>query len=185
MVVDIGTGTGQAVLRRAKREPSTLVVGVDAEASAMGDASRKAAAHLKKGGLPNALFLAEGAERLPGQLAGRADLVTVVLPWGSLLRGILDGDEMMLAALTGLLNARGQLLLFMSDIDRHDADTLTERLAGRGLRSIELRPAAESDVVSLSSGWARRLGIPGSRPAWIIRMEAVNAHSIDRAQHRG
>jgi 16S rRNA (adenine(1408)-N(1))-methyltransferase len=170
VVVDIGTGTGQAVLRRARREPRSLVIGVDAEATAMADASRRAAVSVKKGGLPNALFVAESAERLPGALAGRADLVTVILPWGSLLRGILAPDTMIVDGLRGLLCRTGELVLFLSEIDRKQVDGLVNRLAG--LEAAEVREATESDVTELSSGWARRLGIPGSRPAWVIRLQA-------------
>ena len=170
MVVDIGTGTGQAVLRRARREPRTLVIGVDAEPGAMADASRKAAANVAKGGLPNALFLVESAERLAGCLAGRADLVTVVLPWGSLLRGILDADEVIVLGLREILRVNGELLLFLSEIDRSQVDALVSRF--EGFEPIEVREATESDAAALSSGWARRLGIPGSRPAWIARLQA-------------
>jgi 16S rRNA (adenine(1408)-N(1))-methyltransferase len=158
------------VLRRARREPGTLVIGVDAEASAMADASRSAAANPSKGGLTNALFLVESAECLPGPLAQTADLVTVVLPWGSLLRGVLDADARIAHGLRSLLRPNGELLLFLSEIDRPAVDDLGERLAAHGLQSGEVREAVESDVRALSSGWARRLGIPGSRPAWIIRL---------------
>jgi SAM-dependent methyltransferase len=170
VVVDIGTGTGQAVLRRARREPRSLVIGVDAEASAMADASRKAAASVNKRGLPNAFFVAESAERLPGALAGRADLVTVVLPWGSLLRGVLAAETTIAAGLRELLKPNGELVLFLSEIERAQVGALVDRL--QGLAPVEVREATESDVAELSSGWARRLGIPGSRLAWVIRFQA-------------
>jgi 16S rRNA (adenine(1408)-N(1))-methyltransferase len=156
------------VLRRARREPRSLVIGVDAEASAMAEASRRAAANLKKGGLPNALFLAESAEHLPGALTGRADLVTVVLPWGSLLRGILAADVAIVSGLRDLLRPAGEIVLFLSEIDREQVDALIGRLVSFG--AIEVREATEADVSALSSGWARRLGIPGNRPGWIIRL---------------
>jgi SAM-dependent methyltransferase len=168
VVVDIGTGTGQAVLRRARREPHTLVIGVDAEASAMADASRRAGATVKRGGLANALFLVEAAERLPGALAACADLVTVVLPWGSLLRGILAADDAIMGGLRELLRPTGELILFVSEVDRGQVAALAGRF--EGFTSVDVREATVSDVATLSSGWARRLGIPGSRPAWIIRV---------------
>jgi 16S rRNA (adenine(1408)-N(1))-methyltransferase len=179
VVIDIGTGGGQAVLRRARREPRTLAIGIDAEATALADASRRAAASVTKGGLPNALFLAESAERLPGILAGRADLVTVVLPWGSLLRGILAPDTTIVAGLRELLKPTGELVLLLSEIAREQVDTLVDRL--EGLAPLEVREAAESDVAELSSGWARRLGIPGSRPAWVIRLRRDQVANRRRA----
>src|SRR5688572_22476648 len=145
----------------------------------MADASRKAAASARKGGLPNALFLAEAAERLPGALAGRTDLVTVVLPWGSLLRGILAADGTIVAGLRDLLNPTGELMLLLSEIDRTQVDTLVNRL--EGLDPLEVREARESDVTELSSGWARRLRIPGSRPARVIRLRPCQVASRPRA----
>lgn len=136
----------------------------------MADASRRAAASVKRGGLPNALFLAESAERLPGALASRADLVTVVLPWGSLLRGILGADTTIVAGLSGLLSPSGELVLFLSGIDRAQVVELANRLAG--LEPVEVREVTESDVSQLSSGWARRLGIPARHPGWLVRLQA-------------
>lgn len=181
MVIDIGTGTGQAVLRRARREPRSLVIGVDAEASALAGASRKAATNPEKGGLPNALFLVEAAERLPGVLAGRADVVTVVLPWGSLLRGLLGADSAIVTGLRQLLSPGGELVLFLSELDRAQVDALVGRVGQHGFRVEEVRAATESDVSALSSGWARRLGIPARRPAWVVRLRQDRAVSRPRA----
>lgn len=127
----------------------------------MAAASRSAAANPTKGGLPNALFFVESAELLPGPLAGRAELVTVVLPWGSLLRGILAADPQIVNGLSEMLRPDGELLLFLS-----------EHASLPGFQTIGVRAADRSDVQTLSSGWAKRLGIPGSRPAWIIRLKA-------------
>ena len=168
--MDIGTGTGRAVLRRARRDPGALVIGVDAEASAMAEASRSAAASTRKGGQPNALFLVESAERLPGPLAGRADLVTVILPWGSLLRGVLDADAQIVSGLKEMLRPGGELCLMLSDIDAAQVDRLVVAYRPVGFEKLACDPANEADVAALSSGWARRLGIPGSRPAWMIRL---------------
>jgi hypothetical protein len=49
------------------------------------------------------------------------------------------------------------------------------RLAGtyaeHGLSCLELRPATEQDIERLGSSWARRLGIPARREAWLLRVE--------------
>ena len=81
MAVDLGTGDGRAVLAAAAARPDTLVIGVDASASGMQAASRRAA---RRGALPNALFAMAAAERPP--LTGFADEITVNFPWASLLR---------------------------------------------------------------------------------------------------
>jgi 16S rRNA (adenine(1408)-N(1))-methyltransferase len=50
------------VLALAAERPDTLVIGVDANASGMTDASRRA---LRRGALPNALFAVAAAEHPP------------------------------------------------------------------------------------------------------------------------
>ena len=69
-------------------------MGIDADAAAMAESSRRAAAPVSRGGLPNALFVVAAAEALPAGLAGAFDRVTVNLPWASLLRGalVIEGE---------------------------------------------------------------------------------------------
>ncbi len=166
------------MLRRAAREPRTFFIGVDADAAAMIEASRRAARPAQRGGTPNAMFVVAAAEALPRELDGRADLVTVALPWGSLLRGLLCPDEQMLAAIGATLRADGELELLVSTTERdgielvlNDAtvDRLTADYGRAGFGCIEARRATTDDVERLSSGWGRRLGIPESRPAWLLR----------------
>ena len=98
-IVDLGTGDGR-VLARAAAEPDSLVIGVDAAAAAMAESSRRA----DRRRMANVLFLADGVEHLvDSPLAGAADLVTVILPWGSLARGILGIDDAALAGSAAVL----------------------------------------------------------------------------------
>jgi hypothetical protein len=41
-------------------------------------------------------------------------------------------------------------------------------LQAAGLRVSECRPATRDDIVALGSSWAKRLGIPARRPAWVL-----------------
>jgi 16S rRNA (adenine(1408)-N(1))-methyltransferase len=184
-VVDLGTGTGRAVLRRARAHPDEFVIGIDPDASAMADSSRRAAANPRKGGLANAMFLVGAAEDLPGPLCGRADEVTIALPWGSLLRSVLTADQRLLSNVGALLNSRGEIEILVSATERDaaavgitlantaDAHYLGCRLESAGLQLVECRLATESDIDRLSSGWGKRLGIPARRQAWLLRLRRV------------
>jgi SAM-dependent methyltransferase len=189
VAIDLGTGTGQAVLRRARRNPRELVIGVDADAAAMADASRKAASSARHGGLSNALFLAAGAEELPGPLANRADMLSAALPWGSLLHGLLAADPMLVEGICACLKVDGELVLLLSATERdaaatlrltdlEDATRLASALESAGLQVIECRPADESDVNLLSSGWGKRLRIPAKRSAWVFRARQAGSRSL-------
>jgi 16S rRNA (adenine(1408)-N(1))-methyltransferase len=182
VIVDVGTGDGRAVLARAASAPKTLVIGVDSNASAMAEAARRA----DRRGPANALFLAAGAEALAeSPLIGRADLVTVQFPWGSLLRGVLGLDAPALCGLGALLGPSGRLEALASVIPTDAVDGLAclDATAETGIRVawsaagielVEMRPATRDEVAASGSSWARRLGT--GRPAW--RLEGVRSDSI-------
>jgi 16S rRNA (adenine(1408)-N(1))-methyltransferase len=101
-LVDVGTGDGRFVYREAAAHPETFCIGIDPVAEAMREISAKVAKKAARGGLPNALYLMDAAESLPGELAGIADRVTVNYPWGSLLRAVTIPDSQVVARLAAL-----------------------------------------------------------------------------------
>ena len=163
--MDISTGDGRAVLARALTEPRALVIGVDAAAAAMTDASRRAA----RRGLANALFFGAGVAELPGTpLAGRADLVTIAFPWGSLLRGVLGLDAAALAGVAALPCRDGEVDVLVSvvpgdhvaGLERLDAmlePSIRAAWLAAGLELRSMRRATTAEIVASGSSWARRL----------------------------
>jgi tRNA G46 methylase TrmB len=102
-IVDLGTGDGSAVIRTARSQPGVLAVGVDADASGLRETSRRAARPVRKGGLPNAHFLVGDASAALTALRSRVDEVRITLPWGSLLRLVLEGERDFAHAVAGSL----------------------------------------------------------------------------------
>src|SRR6478752_9629543 len=84
----------------------------------MTEASRRAAAPALKGGLPNALFVVASAETLPPGLESIAELVTVNLPWGSLLRGTLALDSAAARGIAGLVAPGGRVDMLLAPAAR-------------------------------------------------------------------
>jgi 16S rRNA (adenine(1408)-N(1))-methyltransferase len=178
------------VLATAAARPDLLVVGVDANAAAMAQASRRAAAPSRRGGLPNALFVVAAAEALPAELDGLADAVTVHFPWGSLLRGLLGADPAVMAGLTRVMRPGATLSLLLSSTDRDRGAgvaplqepavrALAAAYAGWGLAVTKARPATAADVAAAHSTWGKRLGAGGRRPAWLLRARLLRAR-LDR-----
>jgi 16S rRNA (adenine(1408)-N(1))-methyltransferase len=174
VTIDVGTGDGRAVLVAATREPTTLALGVDASAAAMAEASRRAARPARKGGLENARFLLAAAESLPTELAGRASLVTVLFPWGSLLRGCLGLDDGVACGVAGLVAPGGVLELLVAPAERDrlagiptSQDAIIEgamrAFATHGLEVLVARAATPAEIAASGSTWARRLGVAGHR----------------------
>jgi 16S rRNA (adenine(1408)-N(1))-methyltransferase len=179
VVVDVGTGDGRFVLHEARRDPAALAVGVDAHGASMAESSRRA---LRRNAIPNALFVVAAAEALPEELAGRAQVVTVHFPWGSLLRGLVTGSPDVAATLASmaaptarvdlLLSARGtDRLPWLDAVDERAASAVAARFAPVGFEPAAVRPATAEDVAASHSTWAKRLGAGANgRAVWRVSL---------------
>jgi 16S rRNA (adenine(1408)-N(1))-methyltransferase len=157
----------------------------------MAEASRRAARSAAKGGLPNALFAVAAAERIPLELRGIADELTIAFPWGSLLRGVLALDAAAARGIAGLVATRATAVVTFSVEDRDrlalphlDAAAERQSLAGRwsalGLEVCAIRPATADELRDMPSTWARRLAAGRARSAWRLELQARNGGSGDR-----
>ena len=168
--IDLGTGDGKFVLRCARAHPDVEHVGVDALEEPMRDSIRRAAAKPARGGVPNARFVVADAVRPPEELAGRASLVTVNYPWGSLLRAVAAPDP----AIVALLRPGGRLVALLNASAAED-DAYAEKLdlppldeehvGGRlvpgweeaGLVDVEWRTLAPGEDPPHRTTWGQRL----------------------------
>jgi 16S rRNA (adenine(1408)-N(1))-methyltransferase len=195
VAIDLGTGDGRAVLARADAEPTTLTIGIDANAASMIESSRRTARPARKGGRPNALFVVAAAEAPPPELACLADEVTIVLPWGSLLAGVLGRDERVMAGVASLVRPGGRVRALVSTTacDGRDLPALDEALgtaiadawADHGLALDAFRPATAATLAATPSTWARRLRLgtgSAARDAWSIELRRPNATLADGAR---
>lgn len=149
----------------------------------MAEASRRAAKPAAKGGLPNALFVVAAAERVPEELCGRADALTIQFPWGSLLRGTLALDESAARGIASLLAPGGTATATFSVEDRDgldlrapEATDLAARWSDFGLEVRSLRRAAPGELRAMASSWSRRLAAGGDRQAW--RLDLVRPGDV-------
>jgi 16S rRNA (adenine(1408)-N(1))-methyltransferase len=151
-----------------------VVIGVDASADSMTDASRRAA----RRHLGNAIFLAADAASLPDGLAGFADELTIHFPWGSLLHAAAAAD----ARLTRLLAPGGRLRLLLSasaadaraGLENMDPEAIARAYRAAGLAIVASRPASFDDARAAHSSWGKRLlrNQPAERTAWWLEAHA-------------
>ena len=186
MAIDLGTGDGRAVLARAAAEPRTLAIGIDANAASMIESSRRASRPERKGGRPNALFVVAAAEAAPHELACLAGELTITLPWGSLLAGVLGRDDRVMAGVASLVAPGGLVRSIVStaSCDGRDLPALDDALAAviaetwarHGLTLETFRPATVGELAATHSTWARRLGITvggagaNTRQPWVLAL---------------
>lgn len=183
MAIDVGTGDGRAVLAAAARDARTLVVGMDANAAAMAESSRRAAAPSGRGGIANAAFIVAAAEEVPDALAAGADLVTVRFPWASLLLGCVGRDARVAEGVAALVCPGGTLELLLAPSARDGlagvpveleaiAQAATGTFSALGLTPACARPATEAEIAASGSTWAKRLRSqrPADRPVMLVRL---------------
>lgn len=172
------------MLAAAARAPRTLVLGIDAHATAMAESSRRAARHPRKGGLPNARFAVAAAESPPRDLLARADEVRIAFPWGSLLRGALALDEQAAAGIAALVAPGGRVTALLAPAERDRLDDvptaealladgvdLAERWSAHGLDVVDLRRADPDEIRAFGSSWARRLRAAETRA--VVRLDLI------------
>jgi len=184
VLVDVGCGDGRHTVRWAQRRPDALVVGLDAETTRLD----KALASARRKKLP-VLFIGAAAERPPEPLLGRAAEIAVVMPWGSLLDGVLGGDPAVLRSVLAL-GAPGAVLEAVVNVRPWDAPASVDRklaatpeptpehLAGLveayAELGWELRPEGwltDGEARALGSTWASR--VVSARASRLLRLRAT------------
>jgi len=160
--VDIGTGDGAFVLRTARANPKTLVIGIDANAEGMRERSHRAAAKPARGGTPNAVFVHASVEALPDELEGLATRVTILFPWGSLLRAVWTGE---MAAIERLARpgASIEAVVAISPRDRTAFEGLPSEPAWGSIEAV--------DPSGYETTWARKLSFDPARRFLRLRAE--------------
>jgi 16S rRNA (adenine(1408)-N(1))-methyltransferase len=185
VLVDVGCGDGRHTVRWAERRPDALVVGLDAETTRLD----RAVAAARKRKLAVA-FVAATAERPPEPLRGRCAEIAVVMPWGSLLDGILGADPEVLRAVLGL-GAPGATLDAVVNVRPWDAPASVDRkLAATPEPTVEhlerlasvyaelgwaLEPAgplSDAEARGLGSTWASR--VVAARASRLLRLRATS-----------
>ena len=184
VTADVGTGDGRFAYAYARRHPERFVVGLDPSRERLRETSSRSLRKASRGGLPNVMFVWASVERPPAELAGRAGEVYVVLPWGALLRGVVQPRPEVLAGLRSLLAPGGQAHLVLgADAWSHPVpvevrdlpeptlerveETLAPAYAAAGLRVEEARLLSPQEIAALPSSWARRLAHGRDSPRFV------------------
>lgn len=189
LVLDLGTGDGKHVLAVARDRPGDLVVGLDAGPDAMRKTAQKASARPAKGGVPNALFVWGAVEALPAQLAG-VDEVHCLMPWGSLLRALVQPDPDVLRGVAAVCRPGAPFLLTLNlhawrpavadvgDTVEPTPDSVRDELApvyaGAGWQVEDVDYPDAAALAELGTSWTKRLASTRDELAVLRLMGTIN-----------
>jgi len=183
-VVDVGTGDGRYAYARASAHPDWLVVGLDAIDEPMGEVANKAMRKAERGGRPNLVLLRASIEEPPAELHGIADEVTVVLPWGRLLEGIVCPDDAVSRGLARLCRTGARVSITLNGeiwlestparfrdlpaaTPEHVAAVVAPAFAESGIELSPARWLGADETKAISSTWARKLGHGRAHPRFL------------------
>jgi 16S rRNA (adenine(1408)-N(1))-methyltransferase len=196
VLVDVGTGDGRYAHARALAAADTLVIGIDALEEPMGESARKANRRPDKGGSPNLLFVRASVEHVPEELRASADTVTVMLPWGRLLEGIVLGDERIWSGVAALAQPRARFEITLNGeiwesstparyadlpvpTPEYVARVVAPAAATVGIELGAARLLDAQEAKALPSTWARKLGHGRSHPRF-VRVDGSGAATTSR-----
>lgn len=185
IAVEIGTGNGKFVYEMAKTQPEIFFIGIDADRTNLMKYSHKIYRKPERGGLPNVLYVISGIENLPYELDNISDTTWIVLPWGSLLQGLILGEKSILRSIRRISSVQSVLKMFISYSIKYEPaemeklrlpeltpdyidGTLTSLYAEEGITITEKTFLTNETLRSIPSKWARRLASGRKRKTLFI-----------------
>ncbi|MGH2348455.1 MAG: methyltransferase domain-containing protein [bacterium] len=172
-VVDVGTGDGRWLYRRARAHPEWACIGIDANPDRMREVSFRAARKPARGGVPNLCFIRASIDGLPQALRGIADEIYILYPWGSLLDAVWTPRAEALSAIGSLAKPGGRLEVRVNTSAVADRAARTAELtAGYAAGGIRLRDV-RLDAAPSRTSWAKR--IAHGRDARVILLNGTVA----------
>ena len=177
--IDVGTGSGRLMLKHASKNPDGFYIGMDPSAQSMHENSLKAAKRRKKLELENLLFVVASIEARLDELAGTADRITVILPWGSLRDGIAKADFLVLSNLRKLGKPGSAFEVIVGYDERSEPVEMQKRslpalsyeyfsaiapvYRNVGIEIHGIDVVSSCELKKMESDWAKKLAYGGSR----------------------
>ena len=177
----MGSGDGRGPYRWATHEPSRLFIASDTNPAALSEVAWRAGRKPARGGVRNLICIAEPLAALATELAAVADRLTVILPWGSLLRAVAAPELLSLRYIANLClpnasveivfsyeehDARQEILLPAGAIDDEHIATLPSLYQEAGFQIVATDRLSERELADYQTTWAKRLAFGQTRRVW-------------------
>ncbi|MBI2620754.1 methyltransferase domain-containing protein [candidate division WWE3 bacterium] len=184
VVIDFGTGDGRFVYKLAKQNSDILFVGVDPIGKQMREYSKKA----NREGLCNLLFVIGSLENIPTELLDTANMVYINLPWGSLLKAIVEPQITQLRDISKLLKKDGELQILLGydpklepklDLGNLTPEIFTNRVIptfrNLGFEVLRFELLDKDDLKEIQTTWSKKLGFGQTRPTYKLHLKTSQA----------
>lgn len=179
--IDFGTGDGRYVYKKALKNPDTFYIGVDPSAKQLEIYSKKA----NKDKLENVLFVVGSIEVFPQEIIGVANSLSVILPWGSLLKQIVNADFESIKKLCSCVKKPGEIEIILgyhkelepSEVARLELQELNEDYIKQnlipvffnlGYTDVSVSQMQKQVLQDFETTWSKKLTFGQDRPIFRI-----------------
>lgn len=180
IVADLGCGDGKFVYEMGRKNPESFFIGIDADRNNLVRYSKKITKKKERGGLDNVIYMIANVESLPSDLDDLFDEINVILPWGSLLHGIVNSREVYLKNISRVSKPGAIFLIYINydvkyepvEMERAGLPEVTDDLVRdqlipiygeQGLIVEDFTFMDNEEVKSIPSNWTRKLAFGRSR----------------------
>lgn len=184
--IDLGTGDGRYVYKKAKKNPLCLYIGIDPSEKQLQVYSKKAL----KGKLENAVFVLASIESTPDELADSAVVININLPWGTLLKTIMRPELENLKKVAALIKKGGVLKIVLgytqefepTEVERLELrninkDQITKVLAPEYLKAnlkiTICKELEKEELKNIESTWSKKLSFGKDRPIYYFEATKI------------
>jgi len=185
--LDVGTGSGKTIYNNALRNPNNYYIGLDSCAAGMFENSARMAKLEKKRKCANALFVVSTIENPPEELYGTADMISVILPWGSLRDGIIKADTRIIKSLRLLGKEKTRLSILTGYDQKIEQSEMIEKelpvlsmeyfkkialkYYEHKMKLLDIRTVDNKGLKQVDSDWAKRLAYGIERTMYALTFE--------------
>jgi 16S rRNA (adenine(1408)-N(1))-methyltransferase len=182
VVVDLGTGDGRFIYDNAVKNVSTLYVGIDPSQKQLEVYSKKS----QKRKLNNTLFVLGSVEYLPCELTGIADEIYILLPWGTLLKAIVEQSDWAVSGINALFKPKGKLEIILGysleneptetqrlnipDLNEEVIHNIISKYVLYGYKLLGFSVIDKYNLRKLKTTWGNKLAFGTNRPVFKIQL---------------
>jgi 16S rRNA (adenine(1408)-N(1))-methyltransferase len=183
--LDIGTGDGRYVFKSALKNPNYLYIGID-PAPNLKDYQRK----INRKKLNNSILIVSSIENFNPQLSDYFDEISIILPWGSLLKYVVTTDQKFFEKIITWLKPLGNIKIifgFNEDFEEKETKRLglpelnTEEIQYisqkyknlKNVKLVDFRETTPKDLKNFETTWAKKLTFGAERKYIYIELKRV------------
>jgi 16S rRNA (adenine(1408)-N(1))-methyltransferase len=164
-----------------------MFIAVDANPDALQETAWRAGRKPARGGVPNLICIGEPLDAVAAELGAVADRLTVICPWGSLLRGVTAPEIVALRYIRSLCRSGATIEIVLSYDAARDAresgpigttvldeerfHRVATSYAQASLKVTVVQRIDRADLARYETTWSKRLAFGRSREIW--RLNAI------------